>query len=140
MILLDTKAVIAAIRGGPGPLVERFDRELPRGTLALSTVVLHELHSGVANSARRTENAARLAAFLNAPFAVLPFDAEDAEDAAMIRADLKRAGPKQGAWPIGPYDLLIAAQARRRDTLLVTANQSEFGRVPRLRMEDWTAG
>ena len=135
MILLDTNAVIAAMKGGPGPLVERFDRELPRGTLALSAVVLYELHFGVANSARRTENAARLAAFLDAPFAVLAFDAEDAEDAAMIRADLKRVGT-----PIGPYDLLIAAQARRRDALLVTANQSEFGRVPGLRMEDWTAG
>lgn len=134
MILLDTNAVIAAIKGGPGPLIERFDRELPRGTLALSTVVLYELHFGVANSARRTENAARLATFLDAPFAVLPFDAEDAEDAAMIRADLKRAGT-----PIGPYDLLIAAQARRRDALLVTANQGEFGRVPGLRTEDWTA-
>lgn len=134
MILLDTNAVIAAMKGGPGPLVERFDRELPRGTLALSTVVLYELHFGVANSARRTENATRLAAFLDAPFAMLPFDAEDAEDAAMIRADLKRAGT-----PIGPYDLLIAAQARRRDALLVTANLGEFGRVPGLRTEDWTA-
>ena len=35
--------------------------------------------------------------------------------------------------PIGPYDILIAAQARRRDALLVTANRGEFSRVPGLR-------
>jgi tRNA(fMet)-specific endonuclease VapC len=41
---------------------------------------------------------------------------------------LERAGT-----PIGPYDILIAAQA-----LLVTANEREFARVPRLKFEDWT--
>jgi tRNA(fMet)-specific endonuclease VapC len=38
--------------------------------------------------------------------------------------------------PIGPYDLLVAAQARRRNALLVTVNGSEFGRVPWLKFED----
>jgi hypothetical protein len=32
--------------------------------------------------------------------------------------------------PIGPYDLLIAGQARRRSAVLVTANTGEFARVP----------
>jgi tRNA(fMet)-specific endonuclease VapC len=50
-----------------------------------------------------------------------------------IRAALERAGT-----PIGPYDLLVAAQARRRDALLETANEREFARVPRLKFEDWT--
>jgi tRNA(fMet)-specific endonuclease VapC len=35
--------------------------------------------------------------------------------------------------------VLIAAQARRRGALLVTANQREFARVPGLRIEDWAA-
>ena len=64
---------------------------------------------------------------------VLDFDAEDAEEAGDIRATLQRAGT-----PIGPYDILIAAQARRRDALLVTANTREFARVPGLQIEDWT--
>jgi len=34
--------------------------------------------------------------------------------------------------PIGPYDCLIAAQARRRGATLVTANAREFARVPGL--------
>jgi tRNA(fMet)-specific endonuclease VapC len=45
---------------------------------------------------------------------------------------LERAGT-----PIGPYDILVAAHARRRGALLVPANTREFARVPGLRFEDW---
>ena len=49
-----------------------------------------------------------------------------------LRATLEAAGT-----PIGPYDLLIAAQALRRDATLVTANVAEFARVPDLRWQNW---
>lgn len=67
-------------------------------------------------------------------FVIWPFESEDAEEAGDIRAVLERAGT-----PIGPYDVLIAAQARRRAALLVTANEREFARVPGLRTENWAA-
>jgi predicted nucleic acid-binding protein len=41
-------------------------------------------------------------------------------EAGNIRGALERAGT-----PIGPYDVLIAAQARRRGATLVTANARE---------------
>ena len=41
--------------------------------------------------------------------------------------------------PIGPYDTLIAAQARRRGATLVTSNLREFERVPGLALADWGA-
>jgi len=135
MICLDTNVVIAVLKQEPPPLLERFLRELQRGTLALSVIVLHELQFGVANSARREENAERLALFLQAPIEILSFDAEDADEAGALRAELKRAGT-----PIGPYDVLIAAQARRRNAVLVTANTGEFTRVPGLITEDWASG
>lgn len=50
-----------------------------------------------------------------------------------LRAALEMAGT-----PIAPYDLLIAAQALRRGTTLVTANVAEFARVPGLLWQDWT--
>lgn len=134
MICLDTNIVIAVLKGEPAQLVERFEQELLRGTLALSVVVLFELHFGIANSARRQENAERVAIFLNAPIEILPFEPEDAAEAGEIRAELKRAGT-----PIGAYDLLIAAQARRRGALLVTANGREFRHVQGLRTADWMA-
>ena len=65
---------------------------------------------------------------------VAPFAQEDAAIAGDLRATLEAAGT-----PIGPYDLLIAAQALRTGTTLVTANVSEFARVPGLVWQDWTA-
>ena len=38
---------------------------------------------------------------------------------------------------IGHNDLFIAATALAHDLTLVTHNVREFGRVPRLRIEDW---
>ena len=67
-------------------------------------------------------------------FEVIPFDASDAREAGAIRADLETIGR-----PIGPYDLLIAGQARARGLILVTANNREFQRVKGLDCEDWSA-
>ena len=63
---------------------------------------------------------------------VVAFDADDAREAGELRALLRNAGRE-----IGPYDLLIAAQARRNLATLVTHNVGEFGRVPALVVEDW---
>ena len=134
MICLDTNVVIAVLRQEPAHLLERFTLALARSDVALSAVTLFELHYGIANSVRRRENADRLAVFLQAPLAVLRFEPEDAEVAGDVRAELRRAGT-----PIGPYDLLIAAQARRRDAMLVTANTDEFARVPGLKIENWAS-
>ena len=65
---------------------------------------------------------------------VSAFDEEDAKTAGELRATLEGAGT-----PIGPYDLLIAAQALRTGATLVTANVAEFTRVPDLQWQDWTA-
>jgi tRNA(fMet)-specific endonuclease VapC len=133
VICLDTNAVIAVLRSAPAVLVNRVRREMAPGVFVISAVTLFELRYGVEKSPRRDQNEDRLALFLQFPIEVLSFDAEDAEAAGEIRAILARTGR-----PIGPYDLLIAAQARRRDALLVTANTREFTRVPGLRVEDWT--
>ena len=132
MICLDTNAVIAALKGGATPLVARCDRELPSGVLAVPSIVLFELRFGIAKSTRAQENGARLTRFLRSPITVLHFDADDAAEAGVIRAALERAGT-----PIGPYDVLIAAQARRRGAILVMANTREFARVPGLVLQDW---
>ena len=63
---------------------------------------------------------------------MLPFDDEDAAHAGEIRVTLEAKGT-----PIGPFDYLIAAQARRRGIALVTLNRREFDRVPGLIVVDW---
>lgn len=100
--------------------------------IGIPTIVLYELWYGIKKSARPQANAAALAAFLALDVTLWPFEPDDAEEAGEIRAELERIGQ-----PIGPYDILIAAQARRRSALLATSNTAEFARVPGLRVADW---
>lgn len=133
MICFDTNAVIVALNDRASVLRSRIDAAVTDGEpLGLPAIVLYELRYGAAKSANRERNARRIDDFLAGPFSVLPFDADDAHEAGEIRAVLEAAGTA-----IRPYDILIAAQARRRNALLVTANAREFARVPGLTWEDW---
>jgi tRNA(fMet)-specific endonuclease VapC len=135
MIALDTNTVIAAMNVHAPAVRDRLERELARRvSIGIPVTVLFELRYGIAKSARAAQNAAALAALLSLDITPWPFDTEDANEAGEIRATLERAGT-----PIGPYDILIAAQARRRSATLVTANRREFSRVPGLQVEDWAA-
>ena len=135
MICLDTNAVIAAISHRPPQVRARLEAALAdRRSIGISAVTLSKLWYGVRKSARPDANAAALATFLTLDVTPWPLEAEDAEAAGDIRAAVERAGT-----PIGPYDILISAQARRRGAVLVTANIGEFARVPGLRVEDWAA-
>ena len=95
----------------------------------MSAVVIHELYYGAFKSQRVEKNVARVDAL---QFPVLEFDQEDARQAGEVRAHLASKGT-----PIGPYDVLIAGQARARKLTLVTHNTTEFQRVPGLKVEDW---
>ena len=131
---LDTNAAIAVIKNQPGVrgrLRRAFSRGLP---VAVSSVVLYELWYGVSRSERRRENAERLHVFLSGRIEIAPFEAGDAAVAGDLRAALEKVGT-----PIGPYDLLIAAQALRNKATLVTSNVGEFARVPGLAWQDWAA-
>ncbi len=133
--LLDTNAVIAFLKNHPAIFRKRLRRAVSRdAVIAVSSIVLYELWYGVACSARRRENAERLRLFLSGGMTVSPFSEDDAVTAGDLRATLGAAGT-----PIGPYDVLIAAQALRIGATLVTANVAEFARVPKLRWQDWTA-
>jgi tRNA(fMet)-specific endonuclease VapC len=49
-----------------------------------------------------------------------------------MRSYLKRRG-----YPIGAYDILIAATAQRYDLICVTDNLKEFSQVEGLKLENW---
>lgn len=133
--LLDTNAVIAILKSQPAGVRGRLRRAVSRrASVGVSSVVLYELWYGVARSECRRDNAERLRVFLSGNIDVVPFDEQDAVTAGDLRAMLENAGT-----PIGPYDLLIAAQALRSGATLVTANISEFARVRGLAWQDWTA-
>ena len=102
--------------------------------LIVPAIVRFELDCGIAGSERREQTRAILEAFLSAGFAQPAFDLADAREAADIRAFLEDRGT-----PIGAFDTLIAALARRRGAALVTLNRREFARVPGLIVTDWEA-
>ena len=131
--LLDTKAVIALLKNEPRIVRKRLRRAAHAGgTVAVSSIVLYELWYGVARSKRQRENSDRLRTFLSGAINVTAFGEEESRIAGELRARLEMAGT-----PIGPYDVLIAGQAKARKLTLVTHNTTEFTRVPRLKVEDW---
>ena len=135
MICLDTNAVIAAINQREPWVRRRLERALVDGVVVgIPAIVLYEIWYGIKKSARARANTAVLAVFLSLDVMPWPFEPEDAEEAGDIRAALQCAGT-----PIGPYDVLVAAQARRRGAVLITANEREFARVAGLKTEDWAS-
>ena len=134
MICLDTNIIVAVINQRAAAVRQRLMKTLHEGTIVgIPTVVLYELWYGIKKSARAQANTDALDNFLALDVTPWPFEQEDTEEAGDVRAALERAGT-----PIGPYDVLIAAQARRRGAILVTANKNEFARVPGLQTQDWT--
>ena len=128
--LLDANAVIGLLNDAASSLAQRARREKP-ADIAISAIVAHELFYGAFKSRRAAQNVALIDAL---QLTVLEFDKEDARQAGEVRALLALKGT-----PIGPYDALIAGQAKARDLILITHNTDEFGRVPGLRYDDWQA-
>jgi tRNA(fMet)-specific endonuclease VapC len=133
MFCLDTNIVIFALNQRKPHIRTRLKAERAAGTaLLLPTIVLFELEYGIAKSNKTARSAAVLSEFVGSGFSLLDFDADDAREAGEVRATLEKQGT-----PIGPYDVLIAAQARRRGAVLVSLNRREFERVPGLMVTDW---
>ena len=130
MFLLDTNTCIFLKNKKPIHVLDKLRSVLDDGVF-LSSISVAELQYGVYNSTHIEKNRISLTEFL-APFGILDFDDNDAEVFGKIRYQLKRTGEL-----IGPYDMLIAAQALARDLVLVTNNTTEFARVDGLRIEDW---
>ena len=126
--LLDTNAVIALLNDPAGP-VSRKLHSLSPTDIAISAVVLHELYFGAFKSARRDHNLSVVEALR---FQILELDMNDARHSGEIRAWLAARGT-----PIGPFDVLIAGQARARGMTLVSQNLREFARVPGLKTANW---
>ena len=129
--LLDTNTVIAILNPlHRDLLLRKITRQKP-GRVVTSAIVAHELYFGAQKSARRDDNLTRLA-MLFRDIEPLPFTPSDADTAGAIRAALAAKGT-----PIGPYDVLIAGQAKARGVVLVTNNTGEFRRVEDLTVVDW---
>ena len=129
--MLDTDICSYVMKRSHDVLLKRLQK-MPVSDVCVSVVTKAELLYGVEVSPRRQQDEAALNAFLNY-VEVLDFANPSAAHYAEIRSHLKKSGTM-----IGANDLFIAAHARSLGLTLVTHNTREFGRVPKLAMEDWT--
>ena len=128
--LLDTNICIYIIKQKPPIVLERLQKS-EVNEIGISVITLAELEYGVAKSSFPERNKLALVQFL-APFEILPFSETAAAVYGRIRSDLEKSGQI-----IGPYDLLIGAQALSEKLTLVTNNEREFQRIPGLTIENW---
>lgn len=128
LYLLDSNTVIALLNDKDSLPSKRVRLQAP-ADVGISTIVVFELSYGAYKSQHSDRNVAVVDGL---QFEILDWDKEDARQAGEVRAYLAKRGT-----PIGPYDVLLAGQARARNLTLVTHNTAEFLRVPDLRIEDW---
>ncbi len=128
--LLDTNICIYIIKKQPAVVLRQVQSKQP-GEIALSAVTLAELEYGVARSHYPDRNRVALLEFALS-FTILAFDQMASAEYGRIRSLLESKGR-----PIGPMDLLLAAQAKSHNLILVTNNEKEFRRIAGLRLENW---
>ena len=130
--LLDTNICIYIIKRKPISVLAKFN-EHDVGDIGISTISVAELSYGVQKSKLRDQNQQALLQFL-APLVMAEFDAEAAFAYGQLRADLEAQGT-----PIGSLDTLIAGHAVSLGVTVVTNNEKEFSRVPKLNVENWVS-
>ncbi len=129
MFVLDTNTLVHFFRG-EGEVARRLLSTAP-ADIAVPTVVVYELETGIAKSKDAAKRRGQLEQLLQV-VAVLPFGIGEARAAAVLRARLEQDG-----MPIGPMDTLIAGTALAHRGVLVTRNVRAFARVPGLAVQDW---
>ncbi|MBM3334049.1 type II toxin-antitoxin system VapC family toxin [Candidatus Sumerlaeota bacterium] len=128
--MLDTDMCIYVIKERPASVIRRL-RRTHIENVCISSITLSELEYGVSKSSHPDQNKMALAKFL-APLEIVPYDDLAAREYGRLCAFLEKQ-----AMPIGSLDMLIAAHALSLGCTLVTNNESEFQRVPRLRLQNW---
>jgi len=131
--LPDTNVFSRYLRGVDATIKDKLEAKLR--FCRLSSVVLSELEYGAAKRPDIPiflDRVHRLKALISDE---ADYTCADASYYGFIRAYLARLKPN--AQPIGPYDLMLAAQALRLGAVLVTNNVREFTRLPGLNVENW---
>ncbi len=127
--LLDTNAASYAINKKSTAMDHRLARTA-MAELATSAVTEGELRYGAARSGSAPLQAT-VERFLHG-VSTMAWDSGAAKEYGELRAALEREGRL-----LSSLDLMIAAHALALSLILVTAHQA-FGRIKRLRTEDWT--
>ena len=132
MYLLDTNICIYIIKKKPIEVLKILKLKSKKD-IYVSALTIAELEYGISKSQFPEKNRISLIQFLSI-FYILPFDESDAVNFGVIKSELEKNGKI-----IGPIDLLLAAQAKTKNFILVTNNTKEFERVKNLKIENWAS-
>ena len=130
MYLLDTNIVSYWMRGDKA-VIERIMNQSP-SNLSLSSITLAEIWYGIEKSPRKKKERTLKIKKISSLLRIYSFDEPAAEEYAVIRANLEQKGIM-----ISERDTQIASIAIANKLTVVTHNVKEFGRVNKLKVEDW---
>lgn len=127
--LLDTNILSDLVRNPQGVVAAQITKA-GENAVCTSIIVAAELRYGAIKS--NSEKLADRIDLILSALEILPLETPTDYQYASLRHHLTRQGT-----PIGPNDLLIAAQALANNLTVVTANVGEFSRAPGLKVENW---
>lgn len=130
MYLLDTNIISYWMRGDRR-VIDRIKKHAPLD-LFLSTITLAEILYGIEKSPVKKKARRLKINQISSLLGMYSFDEAAAGKYAIIRAQLEREGRV-----ISERDTLIASIAMANRLTVVTHNVKEFGRVGKLKVEDW---
>lgn len=131
--VLDTNAVSALMRGETAVVAAL--RGKPKPDVAIPQPVLGEIAYGIERlpRSRRKERLRERFALVRDEMARIAWDDEVSNRFGTAKAALERAGTR-----LEDFDVAVAAHALAAGAVLVTANLRHLGRIPGLKIEDWT--
>lgn len=130
MYLLDTNIISYWMRGDR-EVIDRIKQHAP-SDLFLSTITLAEILYGVEKAPTKKKERRLKIKQISSLLGMYSFDEAAAVAYAVIRAQLEREGRV-----ISERDTQIASIAMANKHILVTHNVKEFGRIGKLKVEDW---
>ncbi len=128
--LLDTNIITYLIKNKDMKLFEKFEKASKNSLIGISSITYAEICFGLEKKGNERLKIKALT-FLNV-FKIFPFDKDASVEYGKIRAALEKKGKV-----IGALDMLIAANAKALDVILVTNNEREFRRIDDLVVENW---
>lgn len=131
--VLDTNAVSALMRGDAAFVATLRGKQ--KLNIAIPQPVIAEIAYGIERlpRSRRKDWLRQRFALIRDELARVPWDDKVSDQFGIAKAALERASSR-----LEDFDVAVAAHAIANGAVLVTANLRHLGRIPGLRIEDWT--
>lgn len=132
MYLFDTDTLSNLLTKRPSARLLKQLHETPAAAQFTSSITVGEIHYGLYKSNRPDYYRERLEQLVWPHVQIVPFDRVAAEAYGELRAELERKGER-----LSDPDLMIAAIGLSRSFVVVTGNVKHFGRIEKLKVENW---